>query len=204
MNIYLEIFGYIGTAFVITSMMMSSVLKLRLVNTVGSVISMIYAILCNTWPVVILNFCLAAINIYKLIASSRVKVVFRHVTVKPEDETVNYFILNHRADIEKIFPEYDFVMENANVAYLIYAGDEMAGVLIGKTEGDSMTVELDYTTPKYRDRSVAAYMYDRIGCMGVKRVYQALSTEQHNKYLDKMGFTLADGVMVKELKSPDA
>ena len=41
-NIYLEIFGYIGTALVIISMMMTSVLKLRIINMCGGVISLIY------------------------------------------------------------------------------------------------------------------------------------------------------------------
>ncbi len=62
MNIYLEIFGYIGTALVLLSMMMTSVVKLRLINMAGSLISMIYAIIYGTWPVVLLNFGLILIN----------------------------------------------------------------------------------------------------------------------------------------------
>ena len=54
MNIYLELFGYAGTALVLTSMMMNSMTKLRIFNICGSVISMIYAALSNTWPVVFL------------------------------------------------------------------------------------------------------------------------------------------------------
>ena len=202
-NIALEIFGYIGTAFVISSMMMSSVLKLRCLNTVGSVISMIYAIMCNTWPVVILNFSLASINIYKLIASAKVKVVFRHITTDAEDETVAHFLLHHRLDIEKIFPEYDFSVDDGSEAHIVYAGAEMAGLLIGnKTDGE-MKITLDYTSPKYRDRSVAAYLYGELCRVGVTRVYQKPAGKNHNKYLEKMGFVLDDGVMVKELKSID-
>lgn len=62
MNIYLEIFGYIGTGLVLLSMMMTSVVKLRLINMAGSLISMIYAIICVTWPVVFLNLGLILIN----------------------------------------------------------------------------------------------------------------------------------------------
>ena len=40
----IEIFGYIGCIFVIISMLMTSVVKLRVINTVGSSIS---ASLCN-------------------------------------------------------------------------------------------------------------------------------------------------------------
>ena len=67
MNIYLEIFGYIGTALIILSMMMKSINKLRLLNISGSVISVIYAVFSDTWPTVLLNACLIAINTYHLI-----------------------------------------------------------------------------------------------------------------------------------------
>ncbi len=67
MNIYLEIFGYIGTALVLLSMMMTSVVKLRVVNMCGSLISMIYAIIVQTWPVVLLNLGLLIINGIQLI-----------------------------------------------------------------------------------------------------------------------------------------
>lgn len=66
-NIYLEIFGYIGTALVVISMMMTSVTKLRIFNMSGSVISAIYAGICGTWPIVVLNISLFLINGFHLI-----------------------------------------------------------------------------------------------------------------------------------------
>ncbi len=66
MNIYLEIFGYIGTALVIISMMMKSINKLRIFNISGAVISMIYSALVSAWPIVVMNACLIAINSYQL------------------------------------------------------------------------------------------------------------------------------------------
>jgi hypothetical protein len=61
-SIYLEIFGYIGTTLVVVSMMMTSITKLRIVNMSGSVISAIYAGICGTWPIVVMNVCLFVIN----------------------------------------------------------------------------------------------------------------------------------------------
>lgn len=66
MNIYLEIFGYIGTALVIISMMMKSINRLRIFNISGSVISTIYSIIAGAWPVVVMNVSLIAINSYHL------------------------------------------------------------------------------------------------------------------------------------------
>ena len=67
MNIYLEIFGYIGTGLLLLSMAMSSMTTLRIMNIAGSVISMIYAVLCNTWPVVFLNLGMISINLVQLL-----------------------------------------------------------------------------------------------------------------------------------------
>ena len=71
MNIYLELFGYLGTALVLMSMMMTSLTKLRIVNMAGSVVSMIYAMLVNTWPVVLLNAGMLRINALQLLRLAR-------------------------------------------------------------------------------------------------------------------------------------
>ncbi len=71
MNIYLEIFGYLGTALVMLSMMMTSMKRLRIFNMAGSVISAIYAIAMNTWPVVLLNLGLILINLFQLVREGR-------------------------------------------------------------------------------------------------------------------------------------
>ena len=45
MNVFLEIFGYIGIALIILSMTMKSMNKLRLPNISGSIISVIYSVI---------------------------------------------------------------------------------------------------------------------------------------------------------------
>lgn len=71
MNLWLEIFGYIGTALVLLSMMMTSLEKLRWFNLAGSVVSMIYCVICNAWPMAVMNFGLAIINVIQLIRLKR-------------------------------------------------------------------------------------------------------------------------------------
>ncbi len=72
-NILLEIFGYIGTVLVVVSMMMTSVTKLRVVNMCGSVISAIYAGICGTWPIVVMNVSLFLINGFHLVRGAMAK-----------------------------------------------------------------------------------------------------------------------------------
>ena len=62
----IEIFGYIGSGLIVISMLMSSIVKLRIINTIGSVISGIYAMICGAFPLALMNGCLISINIYNL------------------------------------------------------------------------------------------------------------------------------------------
>ena len=58
----LELFGYLGTALVLLSFLLTDIKWLRLVNMAGGLISLIYAIFTNTMPVVVLNASLIIIN----------------------------------------------------------------------------------------------------------------------------------------------
>lgn len=71
MNIYLELFGYLGTGLVLASMMMTTMARLRWVNIAGSAVSMIYALLVGTWPVIFLNLGMIVINVAQLVRSHR-------------------------------------------------------------------------------------------------------------------------------------
>ena len=69
----IEIFGYIGTILVVVSMLMSSMVKLRIVSTVGSTVSGIYAMICGAFPLALMNGVIIIINIYNLIKLSKTK-----------------------------------------------------------------------------------------------------------------------------------
>ncbi len=71
MNVYLELFGYLGTALVLLSMMMTSLTKLRAFNIAGSVITTVYALLMGTFPVAFLNVGLI-INTVQLIRNAKI------------------------------------------------------------------------------------------------------------------------------------
>lgn len=66
MNILYEIIGYIGTALILLSMMMTSVKKLRIFNLCGCIFSVAYALLTHAMPVLLLNFSLAMIQVVQL------------------------------------------------------------------------------------------------------------------------------------------
>lgn len=86
MNYYLELFGYLGSLLIILSMMFTSINKLRIINIIGSIISLIYSIIVDAWPIVILNASLIIINSIQLIKdyyrSSRLNNCRRYFNIK--------------------------------------------------------------------------------------------------------------------------
>ena len=70
----IEAIGYLGSALVLVSFLMASVVKLRVVNTIGSVIFTAYAFIIHSYPTAIMNVCLVLINIYYLVKMSNTKV----------------------------------------------------------------------------------------------------------------------------------
>ena len=65
-RVIIEAIGYVGTALVLVSFLMTSVYKLRIINTAGSLISVIYGVIMQVYPTVVLNGALALINIFFL------------------------------------------------------------------------------------------------------------------------------------------
>ena len=83
-EILLEIFGYIGTAIVLLSFIMTDVKWMRAVNMIGGFISLIYAICVSNMPVVVLNASLITINGVQLMRLLR-KERENRVNIETED-----------------------------------------------------------------------------------------------------------------------
>lgn len=199
MKLFMEIFGYVGTALVLTSMMMTSVMKLRIFNTIGSVISMLYAAYTGTWPVFLLNLGLVIINVAQMIRLRKTKVEFRHVKVGAGDTLLRFFLKANQEEIEKYIPGYSYAPDGNTRVHMVLDGMEAVGVLIGTEENGVFHAELDYVTPKYRDCSVAHFLFGELKQAGITAVCQNEGAELHKQYLVKMGFVPQEGIYRKSL-----
>ena len=65
-EMWLEAFGYAGTVIVIASFFMTDIKFMRIINMVGGIITMIYAIIRQDNPVVLLNAAIVSINTVQL------------------------------------------------------------------------------------------------------------------------------------------
>ena len=198
----IEIFGYIGCIFVIVSMLMTSVVKLRVINTVGSSISAVYAMIGHSYPLALVNVSLVVINIYNLSKLMKAENNNRYdlVYTKMEDSFLNYFLKYYKTDICKYFSEKSLNPLISEVAYTIFCKGVPAGIFLGKKEDDGvLSVNIDYATPVYRDCSVGRFLYTRLKEEGFKKLIYSEVHEAHKSYLVKMGFREENGVYVKEL-----
>ncbi len=192
--LFMEIFGYVGTALVVVSMLMTSLVKLRIFNIAGSVISLLYAIWGGAFPIVVMNGALILINVYRLAHIQRKKPLFTDLAVTAENPLLLHILSCYEEDIRRYFPDYTVSDMAYTEMYLVMCDGEPAGILAGHRTDTVFSVGLDYATPRYRDLSVAKFIYGRLKESGI----QTLVATENRDYLRRAGFT-GEGPMQKNL-----
>lgn len=68
-----ELIGYIASAIVLISFLMKNIKKLRVINTIGCLIFIVYGILLGKdgYPIIITNAGIVAVNVYYLIKTRK-------------------------------------------------------------------------------------------------------------------------------------
>lgn len=200
-SMIIETIGYLGSALVLVSFLMASVVKLRVINSAGGLIFAVYALLIHSYPTALMNFCLVGINLYYL---ARLRHPDRHYTLieeKKDSPVLQVFLRHYGQDIEGCFPGLEIETEDADVVCLVCHNMTPAGILLGKRrEGGALEILLDYSTPEYRDCSVGKYLYSRLPELGVDSLTYSREPLKHEAYLKKMGFAREKGVYVKRIK----
>lgn len=198
----IEIFGYIGSVLVVVSMLMSSVVKLRIINTIGSIISGTYALIIGSFPLALMNFCLIVINVYNLFKLLKSEQQYDLIDVKIEDAFLSYFLEYYKNDIQIYFP--GFKMDNmlVNQVYIVCCNGNPAGVLLGKKKEEGIIdIEIDYSIPLYRNCSIGNYLYSKLPEKGIHTlIFARKESEAHISYLNKMGFVKENNMYLKKLK----
>lgn len=196
-----EVLGYLGTALVLVSMLMTSVVRLRVINLIGSAIFAVYALLIKSYPTAFLNACLVGINVYQLLKLKRkAGKGYEIQKLNGSDGFAAWFTKKYGDDIKKYFPEVNEERIRQSDGFVVLMEDCAAGILLGTRSGDRFDILLDYTTPTYRDCSVGRFIYEKLPALGITELTCAADTPEHTAYLDKMGFAPGeDGVYRKLL-----
>ena len=200
-EILIEIFGYIGSALVVVSLLMASIVKLRVISMIGSIISGTYAAIIGSIPLMVMNICLVIINAYFLIKLFRPEKHFDIIKAKTDEAFVGYFISRYYDDIKTYFPNFERE-KLGDCAYVVFCNGSAAGLFLGKQQSDgAVDIIIDYSKPKYRNCSVATYLYSKLPKEGVQKLlFSQGELSTHVGYLKKMGYEKENGIYVKKLK----
>ncbi len=197
----IELIGYVGSLLVLVSMLMSSVVKLRIINMIGSAIFAVYALIIHSYPTALMNSCLVVINIYNLVKLTRKDQSYALVDGEAGDSLLHYILDYYGEDIGKYFPGFKNKELSSDKAYIVCCNANPAGVLLGReTKEGVLEVALDYSVPAYRDCSVGEYLYSKLPGKGIRTlVFSEERSKEHVSYLNKMGFVKENGAYVKRL-----
>lgn len=184
----IECIGYLGSLLVLASMLMTSVFKLRVINTIGSLIFTVYALIIHSYPTALMNACLVLINLRFLWKMKKMEKDFALAECSPGDSFVRFFVDEHRNDIRACFPGISLNFTDATQVYLVCCEGKPVGVTAGQQQGDVMNLLVDYTIPQYRDFSVGRYLMAQLKEKGIAKLCYGGPVEHHLPYLQKLGF----------------
>ena len=187
-----ELIGYLGSILVAISLMMRSLLRLRIINLIGALFFTIYGVLLGAYPVAFLNGLIVCIDLYYLIQMWRQKDFFTFLEVSPKSEYLRTFVEFYKKDILGIIPSYTHKPEEDLLCFFILRNMMPAGLFIAKVQAEEAHVQLDYVIPNYRDFQVARFIFDENAAFflerGIRRFVSEGGSPIHQTYLEKMEF----------------
>ena len=192
-NTVCEIIGQLGSFVVMLSFVMTSTVKLRIVNCIGSALCAVYSIIIRAYPLFICNFFIVAVNIYQLFKLLNNKNQnYTTVSCSTDNSVVKAFVTKHAADIAKYHPSFSLDNKDLNYARFIFSNDEIVGLQIGTVKDKELFLSIDYSIPSYRDCSVGRYAYAYLSGAGFKKACFNEANEHVAGYLKKLGFVKQD------------
>lgn len=190
---YLELIGYLASIMVLVSMLMNSLLKLRIINLVGSGIFSVYGFLIDAPPVGFLNLFIVFANIYHLYKIKGTANNYSTLEIRNDNRYLKKFLANYDGDIKKYFPHFKYNEDLNTYSFMILQNVAVAGVFLAHKEAPNrLYIGLDYVIPEYRDLKPGKFIYqeklDFFRDEGIETLVTIPQTSKHVDYLMKMGF----------------
>jgi hypothetical protein len=192
-QLVLEIVGYVASVLVAISLMMSSILKLRLINLVGSAAFVVYGALIGAYPVAVVNLLIVFINLYYLRQMLGSREYFRLLQVSPDSEYLRAFLDYHAGEIQRFLPGFAYAPGERPLIFFVLRDMVPAGLFIGEARGDgALRVVLDFVIPQYRDFKTGRYVFQDQAAFfrahGITQIVSDAGSRVHSEYLRRMGF----------------
>jgi hypothetical protein len=196
-----ELIGYLGSALIVISLAMSSIIRLRLINLAGSLVFTLYGALIGSIPVVITNVIITGLNLWYLRKELTTRAALRVVSVERDDPFLDAFLDTYRSDIAG-YVEPSVLSAPTDVRFVMLRDATPAGVFLAVDDGDgNLRILLDYVAPRYRDLKVGALLYQddarRFSDLGYGTLRVEHPHQRQRSYLAAMGFAVEGDAMVR-------
>lgn len=192
-SLILELVGYAASALIAVSLMMSSILRLRLINLAGAAIFATYGLLIRAYPVAVLNGLIVLVNAYHLLKMLRTKQFFQLLKLRPESDYLRHFLNFYRTDIARILPDFSYRPVENQMTLFILRDCAPVGVFIAEQKPDGvLRVILDFVIPGYRDLKLGRFLFveqaEVFRQRGVEEIVIAPRSREFGAYLIRVGF----------------
>ncbi len=193
-----ELIGYVASALVAVSLTMSSILRLRLVNLVGSAAFTLYGALIHAYPVAAVNGFIVVINLFYLHRMLRAREYFHLLSVEPHSHYLRRFLEFYAREIRRFIPGARYEPAAGDLTIFVLRDMVPAGLFIGRMEGRGrLCVTLDFVIPQYRDFKIGRYLFaderEFFRSRGIREIVSEPGTPEHAAYLRRMGFSPSAG-----------
>jgi hypothetical protein len=196
-----ELVGYLGSALVVTSLTMTSVVRLRLISLVGSATFFVYGLLIGSPPIIITNVAIAFINVWFLrkefAGGSEHGIDLGVSHIRADSPFLHDFVIFHLEDIHEFQPDFAIPQGNDAVALLLTRDGLPAGLVMGRRAGTTLRIDLDYVLGLYRDSRLGHWLYgdgaEFFRADGYTTLVSSASTDAHRKYVESVGFEPQSG-----------
>ena len=199
-----EVIGYTASALVVLSLLMASVLKLRIVNLIGASVFTVYGILIGAFPVVLTNGAIVLIDIYYLvrIARERASGYFDAIEVPPDSPMLRRFIC-YRLDFIRRFQPDAPEPRDDHLAWFVLRDEVPVGAVLATRPVDQVSrIELDYVTKAHRDMRPGSAFFEKteiFAAHGIRTVEATALTKEHRRYLERVGFRAEGDIYVRDV-----
>jgi hypothetical protein len=188
-----ELIGYLASILIVVSLLMASVLKLRVINLVGAVVFSAYGLLIGSLPIVLTNVAIVLIDVYYLAMMLRDRsrdAYFEVVEVDPASPLVSRFVEHHRRDIALFQPDFEGVHDD-HLGWMVLRDAIPVGLVLATRDGDQGRIDLDYVIHAHRDFTPGSVLFGTSGAFGARGIREVVATgptDDHRRYLERMGF----------------
>ena len=118
-HLILEWLGYLASALVVISLMMSSILRLRWFNLAGALLMCVYGVLIHAAPVAVLNLFIVLVDLYYLKQIYFSRDYFDILQPSTESHYLNHFLEFHKQEIKAHIPEFQLPIPGEAVAFFV-------------------------------------------------------------------------------------